>query len=112
MILAALMCLYFKKVNIFLKNKLSIIYNFLKEKWYFDELYELIFVKLFKYIGNGFWKSIDVELIDNVGPNGISKIVKNLGQFVSSLQTGYLFHYVLTILIGLTVFISIYFYLF
>ena len=105
-----LLCFYSQKTNIFLKKHLSYLYIFCREKWFIDELYEKLIVKPTRYIGIGFWNSIDKELIDNIGPNGISRIIKRLGVYVSQLQTGYLYHYALTVIIGLTIFISIYFY--
>ena len=104
------LCFYSQKTNIFLKKHLSYLYVFCREKWFIDELYEKVIVKPTRYIGIGFWNSIDKELIDNIGPNGISRIIKRLGVYVSHLQTGYLYHYALTVIIGLTIFISIYFY--
>ena len=111
-LIAFLICVLFKNVTDFLKKNLFYIYTFLNKKWYFDEFYNLVFVKFSKYVGNGFWKSIDIELIDNIGPNGVSRAIKVLGSVVSSFQSGFLYHYVLTIIIGLTIFISIYFYIF
>ena len=104
--------LYFTGLKDLLKKKLIYLVLFLKRSWFFDDFYNFIFVKSSNYIGNGFWKSIDEELIDNVGPNGIARIVKKMGSFVSSFQTGFLYHYAFVVIIGLTVFISIYFYLF
>ena len=51
------------------------LYNFLKNKWYFDEFYELIFVKSLKKLGTYFWKKIDVLIIDRFGPDGISNLI-------------------------------------
>ena len=104
------LCLFFKNINSFLKKKFHFVFFFLQNKWFIDELYEFTIVRSIKYLGNGFWKSIDRELIDNIGPNGISKMIKKVGAFVSFLQTGYLYHYALTVIVGLTIFISIYFY--
>ncbi len=101
---------------LFLKKKKNIealienqkpLYNFLKNKWYFDELYENIFVKPLKKIGNVFWKKIDVGIIDNFGPDGISKVVKNFSIISSKLQSGFLYHYALTTLIGLIILMTI-----
>ena len=70
---------------LFLKKKLIIeqivkinypLYVFLKKKWYFDELYDFIFVKSFKNLGNFFWRKIDNLIIDRFGPDGISNIIK------------------------------------
>tara|TARA_B100000989_G_scaffold173700_1_gene130250 strand:- start:2891 stop:3850 length:960 start_codon:yes stop_codon:yes gene_type:complete len=106
------MILHFAELKDLLKKKLKYLVLFLKRSWFFDDFYNFIFVKSSNYIGNGFWKSIDEELIDNVGPNGMARIVKKMGSIVSSFQTGFLYHYAFVVIIGLTVFISIYFYLF
>ena len=95
-----------------IKKRLKIIYNFFKNKWYIDELYNSTIVSLVFYLGNGFWKSVDRDLIDNLGPNGMSKIVGSVSSLVSKMQSGYLYHYVLSIIIGLTLLISLYTYIF
>ena len=71
-----------------------------------------IIVKPTFYLGKGFWKSVDQELIDNLGPNGFSRVVLSLSFLISKLQSGYLYHYVLSIIIGLTFLISLYTYIF
>ena len=109
-----ILILYFSFKNLipFLKSRLSFFYNFFKNKWYVDQLYEKIFIKPTFYFGKGFWKSVDKELIDNLGPNGFSRIVLSFSFFVSRLQSGFLYHYVLSIIIGLTLLISLYTYIF
>ena len=109
---AILVYKYLNSLKEYLKKKFNYLLKFLQNKWFIDELYNVIFVVPIKFIGRGLWKSIDQEFIDNIGPNGISKIINKLGIYVSSLQSGYLYHYALTIIIGLTIFISIYFYIF
>ena len=94
-----------------LKKRLIFIINFFQNKLYIDELYDLLFVRTSFYLGKGFWKSIDIDLIDNLGPNGISRLVGSFGKIVSRLQSGYLYHYVLSVVIGLTLFLSIYIYI-
>jgi NADH-quinone oxidoreductase subunit L len=81
-------------------------YNFLVKKWYFDELYNLIFVKSFKGIGTFLWQRGDIKTIDAYGPDGIAKVVKNLSDRASSVQSGYLYHYATVILIGVILIIS------
>ena len=109
-----ILILYFSFKNLipFLKSRLSFLYNFFKNKWYVDQLYERIFIKPTFYFGKGFWKSVDKELIDNLGPNGFSRVVLSFSFFVSRLQSGFLYHYVLSIIIGLTLLISLYTYIF
>ena len=81
-------------------------YNFLVKKWYFDELYNLIFVKSFRGIGTFLWKRGDVKTIDAYGPDGVAKVIKNLSDRASSVQSGYLYHYATVILIGVILIIS------
>ena len=109
-----ILILYFSFKNLipFLKSRLSFFYNFFKNKWYVDQLYERIFIKPTFYFGKGFWKSVDKELIDNLGPNGFSRVVLSFSFLVSRLQSGFLYHYVLSIIIGLTLLISLYTYIF
>jgi len=84
------------------------IYQFLLNKWYFDELYDKIFVKPCFSIGRGFWKVIDGWIIDGLGPDGISATVRRAAIKVSALQTGYLYHYAFAMLIGVVVIVTWY----
>ena len=86
--------------NFIEKNK--ILYNFLLNKWYFDELYNFIFVEPIKKIGLFFWKSCDAETIDRYGPDGLSKIIKIISNKAVQFQSGYLYHYAFVMLIGLS----------
>ena len=81
-------------------------YNFLVKKWYFDELYDLIFVKCFRSIGTFLWQRGGVKTIDAYGPDGVAKVVKNLSDRASSIQSGSLYHYATVILIGLILIVS------
>ena len=76
------------------------LYNFLFNKWYFDELYNFLFVKSSKKIGLFFWKMIDVRIIDRFGPDGISSLFKNLSLKASKFQSGFIYQYAFMILIG------------
>merc|ERR1711880_28945 len=107
-ILVGLTLSYFTLNNFIpiIKKRFKIIHNFFKNKWYIDEIYQNTIVSVVFYLGKGFWKSVDRDLIDNLGPNGISKLV------VSKMQSGFLYHYVLSIIIGLTLLISLYTYIF
>ncbi len=75
-------------------------YNFLKNKWYFDEIYDYIFVKSLKKIGIYFWKKIDVLIIDRLGPDGISNIIKILSNKAVKFQSGYIYQYAFIMLVG------------
>ena len=87
-------------------NSQKPLYNFLVKKWYFDELYDLIFVRPFRSIGNFLWQKGDVKTIDAYGPDGIARVVKNLSDRASSMQSGYLYHYATILLIGLIIIVT------
>ncbi len=89
-----------------LSKKFSPIYNLFFNKWYFDELYDYLFVKSFIKFGNFFWKKGDEGTIDRFGPNGISKLVKNISSKSIIIQSGYIYHYAFAMLIGLVVLIT------
>ena len=76
------------------------LYQFLLNKWYFDELYDLIFVRAAKRLGRFLWKVGDGYIIDGFGPDGVSARVLDVTRNVVRLQTGYLYHYAFAMLIG------------
>jgi NADH-quinone oxidoreductase subunit L len=76
------------------------LYQFLLNKWYFDELYDLIFVRPAKWIGRTLWKVGDGYIIDGFGPDGVSARVLDVTRNVVKIQTGYLYHYAFAMLIG------------
>ncbi len=78
----------------------QMLYQFLLNKWYFDELYDLIFVRPAKWIGRVLWKVGDGYIIDGFGPDGVSARVLDVTRNVVKLQTGYLYHYAFAMLIG------------
>jgi NADH-quinone oxidoreductase subunit L len=83
-----------------LADQQPLLYQFLLNKWYFDELYELIFVRPTKWIGRVLWKVGDGYIIDGLGPDGVSARVLDVTRNVVRLQTGYLYHYAFAMLIG------------
>ena len=78
------------------------LYNFLVNKWYFDELYDVIFIQSSKKIGLFFWKIMDIKIIDKFGPDGFSLIIKSLSLRASKFQSGFIYQYAFMILIGLS----------
>ena len=84
------------------------LYKFLLNKWYFDELYDLIFVRPSMWIGRLFWKSGDGRIIDGMGPDGISARVLDVTNRIVKLQTGYVYHYAFAMLIGVAAIITWY----
>ncbi len=89
-----------------LKNKNLSLYNFFLNKWYIDEVYEIIFIKPLKKIGLIFWKKGDEGTIDRFGPNGISKLIKLISNKAVQFQSGYIYDYAFVMLIGLTLLIT------
>lgn len=77
-----------------------ILYRFLLNKWYFDEIYDFLFVKPAMWIGKFLWKKGDGFVIDGMGPDGISARVVDVTNRVVRLQTGYLYHYAFAMLMG------------
>jgi NADH-quinone oxidoreductase subunit L len=83
-----------------LARQQPLLYQFLLNKWYFDELYDLIFVRAAKRIGRFLWKVGDGYIIDGFGPDGVSARVLDVTRNVVKIQTGYLYHYAFAMLIG------------
>tara|TARA_B100000945_G_C20023762_1_gene431233 strand:- start:56 stop:580 length:525 start_codon:yes stop_codon:yes gene_type:complete len=101
---------------LFVKNKnivLEIIemnkplYLFLKNKWYFDELYDFIFVNPSKKIGRFLWKKIDISIIDKFGPDGISQLIKNFSIKAIKFQSGFIYQYAFVMLIGFSLLLTL-----
>ena len=82
------------------------LYNFLVNKWYFDELYDFLFVKPAKKIGTFFWKIGDGTIIDGFGPDGLTKLIKSVSDKAVQFQSGFLYHYAFVILIGLSILLT------
>ncbi len=82
------------------------LYKFLLNKWYFDELYNAIFVRPTMWIGRQLWKKGDGMIIDGYGPNGVAARVQNVTAWVVRLQTGYVYHYAFAMLIGIAALIT------
>jgi len=76
------------------------LYNFLVNKWYFDELYEILFIKTSKNIGLFLWKFFDIRIIDGFGPDGISSLIKKFSMKANKFQSGYLYQYAFIMLLG------------
>ena len=82
------------------------LYKFLLNKWYFDELYDLIFVRPAMWLGRFLWKKGDGYVIDGFGPDGVSARVVDVTQQVVRLQTGYMYHYAFAMLIGVAALVT------
>jgi NADH-quinone oxidoreductase subunit L len=84
------------------------VYLFLLNKWYFDELYDRLFVRTAFSLGDGLWKTGDGAIIDGLGPDGIATATRELAREASRLQTGYVYHYAFAMLIGVVALVSWY----
>ena len=82
------------------------LHNFLINKWYFDELYDVLFIQSSKKIGLFFWKVIDVKIIDKFGPDGVSLLIKNLSLKASKFQSGFIYQYAFMILLGFSLLLT------
>ena len=89
-----------------LSYNLDPLYSISKNKWYVDELYNIIFVRSFFRIANFFWKKGDEKTIDGLGPNGIAWLISKSSLYISMFQSGYLFHYAFAMLGGLVIILT------
>jgi NADH-quinone oxidoreductase subunit L len=76
------------------------VYNFLYNKWYFDEIYNAIFVKGAKALGDFFWKICDIRIIDGLGPNGAAWAALKSAKNLVKTQSGYVYHYAFVMFLG------------
>ena len=84
----------------------NVLYRFLLNAWYFDRIYDFIFVRPTLWLGRLFWKGGDGYVIDGLGPDGVSARVLDVTRNVVRLQTGYLYHYAFAMLIGVAAFVT------
>jgi NADH-quinone oxidoreductase subunit L len=82
-------------------EQFGVLHQFVFNKWYFDELYHLVFVRPAFWLGKVFWKQGDVGLIDRFGPNGAAWVVAQGTTYARKVQSGYLTSYALVMLLGL-----------
>ena len=100
-VLAYLMYMFAPELPSALADGFHRTHRFLVRKWYFDEIYDRLFVKPAFTLGYGFWKSGDGALIDGVGPDGIAATTLNIARKAGALQSGYLYHYAFAMLLGI-----------
>jgi NADH-quinone oxidoreductase subunit L len=84
----------------------GVLYRFLLNAWYFDTIYDFLFVRSAKWLGRVLWKGGDGFIIDGFGPDGVSARVLDVTRNVVRLQTGYLYHYAFAMLIGVAAFVT------
>jgi NADH-quinone oxidoreductase subunit L len=76
------------------------LWSFLYNKWYFDELYDFVFVRGAKALGDIFWKVGDQKIIDKFGPDGVAAVSDAVGKTAGRIQSGYVYHYAFVMLLG------------
>jgi NADH-quinone oxidoreductase subunit L len=86
-------------LSVKLAKKFSWLYNFSFNKWYFDELYEIIFTKPARRLGDILWRIIDVKIVDGI-PNSLALLCKFASQGISKIQTGFIYNYALWMVLG------------
>ena len=96
-----------KKIPDEIVNMNKPLYKFFLNKWYFDELYDYIFVNPSKKIGKFLWKKIDGSIIDKFGPDGISQIIKNFSMKAVKFQSGYIYQYAFVMLLGFSLLLTL-----
>jgi NADH-quinone oxidoreductase subunit L len=106
--LAYLMYIRMPELPARLAGAMNGLYQFLYNKWYFDELYDFLFVEPAKRIGYRFWQTGDVTVIDGIGPDGVAARVLDVTRQAVRLQTGYLYHYAFAMLIGVAALVTWY----
>ncbi|WP_026380115.1 NADH-quinone oxidoreductase subunit L [Afifella pfennigii] len=89
-----------------LAQRMGSLYRFLLNKWYFDELFDAMFVRPAFALGRFLWRRGDEGTIDRLGPDGISARVVDITGRVVKLQSGYLYHYAFVMLIGVAVLVT------
>ena len=82
------------------------VYRFFLNKWYFDELYNFLFIRPAFWFGRLFWKQGDIGIIDRFGPNGSAALVSFGSKMAVRMQSGYLYTYALVMLLGLVIAVS------
>ncbi len=107
-VLAWIMYIYKPDLPRKLAEQHMLAYKFLLNKWYFDELYDLLLVKPAKRLGYFLWKKGDGWLIDGFGPDGVSARVLDTTNRIVRLQTGYVYHYAFAMLIGVAALVTFY----
>jgi NADH-quinone oxidoreductase subunit L len=106
--LAYLMYMFAPGLAPWLAGRFRGVYLFLLRKWYFDELYDFLFVNPAFRIGRALWHGGDGALIDGVGPDGVAAASRVIARRVIALQSGYLYHYAFAMLIGVALFVTWY----
>tara|TARA_B100000029_G_scaffold516556_1_gene630865 strand:+ start:3392 stop:5296 length:1905 start_codon:yes stop_codon:yes gene_type:complete len=105
-LLSALFYYYRNELAKIFSERMKLLYSLSYNKWYIDELYNILFTKPVFKLASIFWIRGDKNIIDEYGPNGISKLINILSKNLSFFQTGYLYHYAFVMLGGLVIILT------
>ena len=94
-----------------LRSKCGAIYTVLENKYYFDRFNEIVFAGGARLLGKGLWQWGDQKSIDGVGVSGSSRLVTLAARVMSLFQTGYLYQYAFTMIIGVFVLLTVWIFL-
>jgi NADH-quinone oxidoreductase subunit L len=108
MILAYIFCITHPNLPKIIAARFSWLYVVVYNKYYVDELYDVLIVHNLKRCANYFANTTEVKVIDGFGPNGFASVVNRMSGYFSKLQTGYLYHYALVMLLGFVIFLTWY----
>jgi NADH-quinone oxidoreductase subunit L len=107
MMIGLLAAIYYYLFNEGLARRMAdrggLLHGFLFNKWYFDELYEAVFVKGARALGDLFWKTGDGRIIDGLGPNGIAASLNFGSKRAVKTQSGYVYHYAFFMLVAVVI---------
>lgn len=93
-----------------IKLRLGFLYNLLDRKYYIDELYSWLFAKGARTLGNALWKFGDIKIIDGFFVNGTARAVAFSASLVRRYQTGYIYHYAFTMIVGIFIILTLWLY--
>nr|MBA2484397.1 NADH-quinone oxidoreductase subunit L [Nitrosomonas sp.] len=93
-----------------IKNRVLPIYTLLDRKYYIDELYSWLFAGGSRALSNGLWKVGDIKIIDGFFVNGTARVVAWTAMLVRRFQTGYIYHYAFTMIVGVFILITLWLY--
>ncbi len=97
----------YKNIPFYIYEANKPLYNFLINKWYFDEFYKIVFINPSKKLGLFFWKKVDNSIIDKFGPDGISNLIKKMSLKAVKFQSGFIYQYAFIMLLGFSVILTI-----
>ena len=90
-----------------IQSRFSALYSLLDNKYYFDKINEVVFAGGARLLGKAFWRGGDVAVIDGIIVDGSARLVSMISAVTRTLQTGYVYHYAFTMIIGVFVLMTL-----